>query len=99
MAIKRSVPTSPLSHKTSAVLLGGFGTRPPEGDTPGFSGEGFLELWTDGEEGIARQWRAHEAYLRELAVRWGIEPAWGRQGDRFFAEAIARGEPTDVDAD
>jgi hypothetical protein len=77
MPIRRNPETPNLSAATIAVVLHGWGAKAPEQSDHGFGG-GFLALYD--VDGIADTWRAHEAFLRATAARWG----WGPGPDGLF---------------
>ena len=93
MATRRTTDNAPdLSPFTIATLLAGWTSQePPEtSHHQGFEG-GPIDLFEAG--GPARLWRAHEAYLRATAARWGWEPQIKAPDGRlmFCGEAIAAG--------
>ncbi len=93
MATRRTTDNAPdLSPFTIATLLAGWTSKePPEtSHHQGFEG-GAIDLFEAG--GHARLWRAHEAYLRATAARWGWKPTYRAPDGRmlFEAEAVAEG--------
>ena len=90
MRLRHQQDVPDLAPRTIAVLLHGWTSeQPPETSAhDGFEG-GFIDLYDIG--GIARLWREHEHYLRDVARRWGWEPTYRAPDGRmlFEAEAVA----------
>jgi hypothetical protein len=90
------------SRFPQAILLDGWGAKPPgQPEAHGF-GQTGLWLWIHDE---LQGWRDHEPYLRQLAQSWGWKPEYrirpaneyglrfvdhGGRGDGpyFYAEAL-----------
>ena len=87
--MKPRFPNAPTPRPdVAAILLGGFGSRPLDGEQHHGFGGGFLELFDDA--GTARLWQLHEPYLRGEAERLGIRPEWDGGDGRllFYAEFV-----------
>ena len=76
-----------LAPKTVAVLLDGWGAKPPVASAYGFSGA-FLELFEANDAGIIRLWTRHREALLMQAEEW----RWTPQYDGvFFGEWVTTG--------
>ena len=100
MRLKARPGVAPLSPAVVAIVLGGWGAKPPAGedDKAGiFSLAGGwgaaaspddpveeFDLFQQREAGIIRVWRRHEAFLRSEAKRLGIVPAFVHNGHLLF---------------
>jgi hypothetical protein len=90
MAVRKRITTpavAPLSPDVVAILLAGWSAKPAGGIES--EDDGLFDLFSERDEGIARLFREHEAFLRSEASRLGIRPSWHLGGrELFFGEYV-----------
>lgn len=97
MAIRRaSLPAAPLTPEVAAIVLAGWGAKPPADAGPsdksafwqlaGGWGIGdaqpddLFTVWSQHDVGIVRVWHRYRSWLEATAAQWGWMPDYRLKG-------------------